>query len=243
MPRQKKGISEKYNSAFAKCLRNLLDVRKTSQFELSEQIGKSRQVVSQYCNGESEPSFETLVKIAAYFKVSTDYLLGLTEADTDDKDIQFVCDYTGLSKKAVENITNVNKKDENKDSLKEAVNAFLTTESLHELWIVFARYREECGKANKYYAYYAELTHHTVPPQSDDIFPSLDIDDPIKALQLFSSAFLSNEWADYLKFRLDKAFWNFVNDSVNGKTDDTCLTFDDMFSKDESDDDICEDGE
>lgn len=38
--------------------------------------GKTRQTVSQYCNGVSEPGYSTLVKIADHFDVSIDYLLG-----------------------------------------------------------------------------------------------------------------------------------------------------------------------
>ena len=36
-------------------------------------------------------------KIAKYFQVSADYLLGLSNTPTTDEDLKFICDYTGLS--------------------------------------------------------------------------------------------------------------------------------------------------
>jgi hypothetical protein len=48
--------------------------------------------------------------IARYYGVSTDYLLGNTPNATTDEKLQGVCKYTGLSEKAVENLT------ENKNS-------------------------------------------------------------------------------------------------------------------------------
>lgn len=55
-----------------------MEDRKTTQGELASVIGMKRQTISQYVNGISEPSYEVLVKIARFFDVSTDYLLGLS---------------------------------------------------------------------------------------------------------------------------------------------------------------------
>lgn len=79
MARNKKTTDEKYNQTFARIFRSLLDEPpRTSQAEIADAIGKSRQIVSQYYNGQSEPTFEVLVKIADFFEVSTDFLLGRT---------------------------------------------------------------------------------------------------------------------------------------------------------------------
>lgn len=48
----------------------------TTQQELSSVLGISRQAIGYYRDGTSSPDFEKLVKIANYFNVSTDYLLG-----------------------------------------------------------------------------------------------------------------------------------------------------------------------
>lgn len=80
--------------------------------ELREQTGKKRQEVADdleisrasleyYEKGKRKPDIEVLVNISNYYKVSTDFLLGLSDVPTTDKDLQFVCDYTGLDEKTV----------------------------------------------------------------------------------------------------------------------------------------------
>lgn len=49
------------------------------QNEIAEKIGISPSVLSKLCSGNSKaPSADTVVKIATYFNVSTDWLLGLS---------------------------------------------------------------------------------------------------------------------------------------------------------------------
>ena len=57
----------------------LIALRKTagiSQTELGEIVGLAQRTISNYENKESEPSIETLIKLADYFDVSVDYLIG-----------------------------------------------------------------------------------------------------------------------------------------------------------------------
>lgn len=79
MARNKTPIAEKYNAPFPTALRKLMEERGETQENIAKAAEKTRQTVSQYANGISEPSYETLVKIADYFNVSVDYLLGRTE--------------------------------------------------------------------------------------------------------------------------------------------------------------------
>ena len=70
---------EKAKSPFATRLWRLMNGQQvTTQAQLAEITGKSRQTISQYVNGISEPGYDTLVKIAEHFQVSIDYLLGRT---------------------------------------------------------------------------------------------------------------------------------------------------------------------
>ena len=59
---------------------------------VSCQIGK---------NGNKTPRGDSIAKLAKYFGVSADYLLGLTEAQTIDTDLRAVADYTGLTENAI----------------------------------------------------------------------------------------------------------------------------------------------
>lgn len=73
----------------------------TTQAELSNIIGKTRQTISQYIHGISEPGYDTLVKIADHFQVSTDYLLGRSDVKTTEATTQAACAFTGLSEESV----------------------------------------------------------------------------------------------------------------------------------------------
>lgn len=50
-----------------------------TQTELGEVVGFTHVAVVKWENGQREPDFSTLIKLADYFGVSTDYLLGREE--------------------------------------------------------------------------------------------------------------------------------------------------------------------
>lgn len=61
----------------------------------------SESMISKYRN-DKQPTLDSLVKLAKYFNVSTDYLLGLTDAPSADVKARAVEEYTGLSAESVE---------------------------------------------------------------------------------------------------------------------------------------------
>ncbi|MHC5278899.1 helix-turn-helix domain-containing protein [Listeria kieliensis] len=61
---------------FANTLKELRKKENLTQGQLSANLGISRDTLANYEIGRREPDFETLKKIAKYFEVSTDYLLG-----------------------------------------------------------------------------------------------------------------------------------------------------------------------
>ena len=67
------------NKSFAINLRELRKERALRQSDLAKELGVSARTVSFWENGERECDFNTLIKIAQFFKVSTDYLLGISE--------------------------------------------------------------------------------------------------------------------------------------------------------------------
>ena len=62
---------------FSEKLRETRLENKYTQKEVAEQIGISVTCYAGYEQGYREPDFKTLIKISKFFKVSTDYLLGL----------------------------------------------------------------------------------------------------------------------------------------------------------------------
>lgn len=63
---------------FGEQLKQLRKSRNLTQRELGAQIGLSKAVVSKYENGMGFPSFDVLIRIAQFFGVTTDYLLGVS---------------------------------------------------------------------------------------------------------------------------------------------------------------------
>ncbi len=60
-------------------IRNLRDSEDIQQVDFAKKIGVSNVVLSRYESGERRPDYDTLLKIAEYFDVTTDYLLGKSE--------------------------------------------------------------------------------------------------------------------------------------------------------------------
>lgn len=72
------------------------------QMELAVKIGISQGVISSIKNNKAKaPAADTIFRIARYFNVSADYLLGLSDVPSVDVDLKAVCDYTGLSLESV----------------------------------------------------------------------------------------------------------------------------------------------
>ncbi len=65
-------------------IRNLRKMFNISQVSLASSLGVTKQCVSNWENDNILPSIEMLVKIANFFNVSTDYLLGLNSTNVID---------------------------------------------------------------------------------------------------------------------------------------------------------------
>ena len=93
---------EKYNATFPTRLRELLAPKGVTITALADKLEISRQAVSQYQDGSTQPNLQSLAEIAKYFGVSTDWLLGLTDMRTPNMDVRAIPNYTHLSDKAIE---------------------------------------------------------------------------------------------------------------------------------------------
>lgn len=63
---------------FNERLRELREDNNLTQSKLAQELNIDQRSISFYEIGKYEPNLDTLIKIATFFHVSTDYLLGLT---------------------------------------------------------------------------------------------------------------------------------------------------------------------
>ena len=152
MPRKKLNYTDNYYKPFPTRLRRLMrgDAgkinRTVSQQELADYLGlKARQSVSAYCDGSGQPSWENIAKIAEYFSVSTDWLLGVTNIESVEQDIQVAAATLGISGKAAENLARISAEFHDDDDIltalrrsssRDALNSLLESEDV--MWIAEA---------------------------------------------------------------------------------------------------------
>ena len=60
-------------------LKELRKKKGISQLRLATELNTTQNTISRYETGEREPGIDELIKIANYFNVSVDYLIGRTE--------------------------------------------------------------------------------------------------------------------------------------------------------------------
>ena len=70
--------------------------------DVAHKIDIAKGSMSEYRSAKSEPRISALAKIAGYFNVSADYLLGMTDTKTTKPTKKSACEYTGLSDAAIE---------------------------------------------------------------------------------------------------------------------------------------------
>jgi transcriptional regulator with XRE-family HTH domain len=102
----------------------LLDLRKTKGFtqdDLADQVGISQRMIGRYESGESDPSADSVIRLANFFGVTADYLLGLTDdplGRLDEADLSaaerrlIVALRTGALREALDTFTEISRSDD-----------------------------------------------------------------------------------------------------------------------------------
>lgn len=80
-----------------------------SQKQLARKFNLSQQTISSYENCSREPDNETLKQLAAFFKVSVDYLLGQSDVRNSremmsEPDASYTLDVSGLPDEAIKQV-------------------------------------------------------------------------------------------------------------------------------------------
>ena len=129
-----------------------LDELITDSGALKEHLGVSIQAINQYRQGTARPTLENLCKIADFYGVTTDYLLGRTEIKTTDKDMATAVKTTGLCEEAVKCLAAFLQCGQH---FKESANHFLCTYNFRQIIDCSCKYRQmledakalSCGQA------------------------------------------------------------------------------------------------
>lgn len=107
-------------------LRIVIDESKMTREKIANEIGVDTSTVTKYYTGDRKLTYDAMKKFAILFDVSTDYLMGLTSVKTSDKDLKFVCDYTGLDEVTVINLkNNINENTKISKFINKFINDFL----------------------------------------------------------------------------------------------------------------------
>ena len=98
---------------FSIALKELRENKKLSQKQLAADLHISQSTVGMWESGKREPNFEMLTKLAEYFNVSTDYLIGNLDTPTPktlDEQFLFYDIYKSLCLKNGETVSRVAEK-------------------------------------------------------------------------------------------------------------------------------------
>lgn len=108
MARAKKTTTteQTYKMPFPTRLRRLLDSPGETQEKLAKGIGANRQSIGQWKDGLTSPDVIVFEKIAKYYNVSADYLIGRIDSKSPMIDNMAIHARTGLSDKAIDVISN-----------------------------------------------------------------------------------------------------------------------------------------
>ena len=91
-------------------LKQLRAENNLTQTNLADILGIAKTTLAAYEQGKSEPSIDTIIKLADFFNVSIDYLLGRTNIKSPNVEISYIANYLGLSEKSIANLANLNSK-------------------------------------------------------------------------------------------------------------------------------------
>ncbi len=148
----------------AKRLKELREAKGVSQEEVAAAVGLARLSVSNYERGTRTPDADILAKLAKFYAISSDYLIGQTDERIDHE--RDILEVTGLSKEAFERLCEFHRYGHSEWLNKIIVsdNFFTALDTLTNVYLHYPRIANEEGNIVRRY--------------SDD--PKNDITIPIK---------------------------------------------------------------
>ena len=185
---EESGISQR---AFADMMRERYGIEKTAQ------------AISLYATGASAPDFTTLISIADFFQVSTDWMLGVSDVRTCSLEAQDIKAQTGLTEKTIERLREIRQRIETAEKEKPVfgeeadfyfsfLELFITYEFSVEIAIEFLVWKKQCRR----------LADHSLPLKKENgLFTNIDA---LTEMDVYL--------ADVSRYRFSKRIESFVDD-------------------------------
>jgi transcriptional regulator with XRE-family HTH domain len=86
-------------STFGQRLKALREERELTQEELAKLIGVNRATLANWEVGRTQPDYDRLCRIASYFKVTSDYLIGRTDQRSAPAEIESIDEAVAIALK------------------------------------------------------------------------------------------------------------------------------------------------
>ncbi|MDD6490193.1 MAG: helix-turn-helix transcriptional regulator [Clostridia bacterium] len=120
-------MNETISKTIGQNINALLSLRKKKQKELAEFLSVPDNTISYFVSGKRMPNTEQIIKMTEFFNTTADYLLGLSVVPDLNTDVETkqICDYTGLSEKAISILNYGKRKLEEEDNFSEIINKFI----------------------------------------------------------------------------------------------------------------------
>lgn len=206
MARKKEPTYITENKPFPKALRQLMNDTNITQPILAEAIGVTRQTISLYSTGQSTPDIDVFLKIADYFNVSFEYLLGRSQAKT--KENVDINERIGLSDKAINKLENWNEAINVKTPEGMMVEVIKNTKAPNELNKII---ENDHFAALLYYIRSLKYINDEVP----DLTLEQNMKNPIldkSTMNSLKSEIGKNETRGYIMFLIEKTFREIVEE-------------------------------
>ncbi len=94
-------IEMETTDVFAERFKKLRLEKKLSLQKVAQDLNVTAQSLSLYEKGQRTINIDLLKRTAEYFKVSSDYLIGISDVATVDTDLKSICEYTGLTEENI----------------------------------------------------------------------------------------------------------------------------------------------
>lgn len=94
-------------NVFSERLTGLREEKGLRRQEVADALGISRASLEYYEKGQRKPDIEVAARIAKYYGVSTDYLVGFSSSrvnEEQDQDMKQLCDYLGISNDSLKSL-------------------------------------------------------------------------------------------------------------------------------------------